>query len=106
MVISDIVRLGFAYQAGNPDRKIPIGLKHFHRLTTAVNLSHDLLWGNIHMGTAIVCICLPTYRPLLRHISQVFSSVWSSYNKPSIQKHVDDEVDLKALTTRAKYEHV
>ena len=62
--------------------------------------------GNIHMGTAIVCICLPKYRPLLRHISQVLSSAWSSYSKQSLQRHVDDEVDIKYLTTRAKTEHV
>ncbi len=30
-----------------------------------VNHAGRVVWSNIHLGTAIICACLPTYRPLL-----------------------------------------
>jgi len=45
-----------------------------HKLNGGV----DLLWGNIHQGTGILCACLPTYTPLVVKMSQATKSLWSS----------------------------
>ena len=33
-----------------------------------VSLTRGGLWSNIHLGTAILCACLPTYRPTLSRL--------------------------------------
>lgn len=48
------------------------------RLTWAVDLSTDALWLNIHLGSAIICACLPTYRPIFRKGSTFFRQLYSS----------------------------
>lgn len=30
-----------------------------------VNFTRGAFWANIHLGTAIICACLPVYRPLV-----------------------------------------
>lgn len=47
-----------------------------------MNFVLDLFWLNIHAGAAIICACLPTYRPLIvksatalsGYSSKIFSS--------------------------------
>ena len=43
-----------------------------------IDLAVDMLWNNIHVGTGIICACLPTYRPLARASASFISSKISS----------------------------
>lgn len=39
-----------------------------NQLTVAVpSFSQGILWSTIELGVALICACLPTYRPLLTH---------------------------------------
>lgn len=40
----------------------------------AVSFTQGAIWANIHLGTAILCSCLPTYRPLFAHVAASNSS--------------------------------
>ncbi|KAL8925694.1 MAG: hypothetical protein Q9208_003377 [Pyrenodesmia sp. 3 TL-2023] len=52
VIITGIVRIAIVYQPGRPD----------------FDLTQGVIWLNVHLGTAIICACLPTYRPLFsRH---------------------------------------
>ena len=54
-----------------------------------VNFARGSIWTTIHLGMAIICACLPTYRPLLtkcearlaslrgRYSSKLRSGIWS-----------------------------
>ena len=45
------------------------------RLTLAGHPAREYIWSDIHLGTAIVCACLPTLRPLwLKIISSLLES--------------------------------
>ena len=37
-----------------------------------------LIWSNLHLGFAIICACLPTYRPLLAKAAASASSLRST----------------------------
>ncbi|CAL8575807.1 hypothetical protein XPA_001711 [Xanthoria parietina] len=39
----------------------------------------DMLWVNIHMGTSILCACLPTFRPLVLKANNFTSSLRQRY---------------------------
>lgn len=43
-----------------------------------IDLAVDMLWNTIHIGTGIICACLPTYRPLARASASFISSKLSS----------------------------
>ena len=45
----------------------------------SVNFTQGELWTNIHLGTAIVCASLPTYRPLFSRLSVVTASIRSRF---------------------------
>ena len=45
----------------------------------AVNVVETILWSNIHLGTAIICACLPTYRPILSQCGHGFTRIQSQY---------------------------
>ncbi|KAI4114659.1 MAG: hypothetical protein LQ345_004604 [Seirophora villosa] len=49
VIITGIVRLILVYQPGAAD----------------VDLTQGNIWINVHLGVAIICACLPTYRPLI-----------------------------------------
>ena len=57
----------------------------------AIDFVLDMLWLDVHSGIAILCACLPTYRPLIvksaaflsSHGSKLFSSRGSSSAKSS-----------------------
>lgn len=52
VIITGIVRIAKVYQPSATD----------------VDLTQGDIWLNVHLGTAIICACLPTYRPLIsRH---------------------------------------
>ena len=45
--------------------------------TRAVSFTQAELWTNIHLGTAIICACLPTYRLLFKGMFVASSAIWS-----------------------------
>ncbi|KAI4196369.1 MAG: hypothetical protein LQ346_003228 [Caloplaca aetnensis] len=52
VIITGIVRIAKVYHPGETD----------------FDLTQGDIWLNVHLGTAIICACLPTYRPLIsRH---------------------------------------
>ncbi|KAL8742730.1 MAG: hypothetical protein Q9184_008207 [Pyrenodesmia sp. 2 TL-2023] len=52
VIITGIVRIAKVYQPSGTD----------------VDLTQGDIWLNVHLGTTIICACLPTYRPLFsRH---------------------------------------
>ncbi|KAL6712982.1 hypothetical protein ACLMJK_009378 [Lecanora helva] len=69
VVITNIVRL----------------IKSYDPVTNSDIVWEDLLWFNIHAGTAIVCACLPTYKPLIRKVSTVISQRSQSSRTKSAQ---------------------
>lgn len=44
-----------------------------------VDFVKGLLWSNIHLGTGIICACLPTYRPLLSKCASSLASMQRQY---------------------------
>lgn len=54
-------------------------LFHFAPLVNikAVSFTQAELWTNIHLGIAIICACLPTYRLLFKGIFNAGSGIWS-----------------------------
>ncbi|MCJ1315866.1 hypothetical protein MMC15_001186, partial [Xylographa vitiligo] len=63
VIITGIVRIIQCYEPGLSD----------------INLIQDAIWLNIHLSTAIICACLPTYRPLLTSSLSALSSLRKSY---------------------------
>ena len=51
-----------------------------YKLTFVVSVLRDELWINLHVSTAIVCACMPTYRPLLSRAVQATSSFRNRYS--------------------------
>ncbi|KAI1379047.1 hypothetical protein F4677DRAFT_442773 [Hypoxylon crocopeplum] len=88
-ILTDIIRLVFIYEPGGKD----------------VNFAASALWLNIHMALAILCACLPVFKPLWtawRKIAEVvreqFSTSFRSLlgsgpssseicNDPALQNH-------------------
>ena len=46
-----------------------------------VDFVKGILWSNIHLGTAIICACLPTYRPLLSRCADRLTSMQRQYKQ-------------------------
>ncbi|CAF9914521.1 MAG: hypothetical protein HETSPECPRED_002001 [Heterodermia speciosa] len=63
-VITGIVRTSLTYVPG----------RHY------INWTRGELWTNIHLGTAVLCACLPTYAPLLRHLAAFGSKIASRFS--------------------------
>ncbi|KAI4282503.1 MAG: hypothetical protein L6R35_005397 [Caloplaca aegaea] len=73
VIITGIVRLVLVYQPGAAD----------------VDLTQGNIWINVHLGVAIICACLPTYRPLISRTSwiKLHSRHTNESSKTSDQKH-------------------
>ncbi|KAI4141525.1 MAG: hypothetical protein LQ341_003504 [Variospora aurantia] len=73
VIITGIVRLILVYQPGAAD----------------VDLTQGNIWINVHLGVAIICACLPTYRPLISRTSwiKLHSRHTNESSKTSDQKH-------------------
>ncbi|KAL9602850.1 MAG: hypothetical protein Q9219_001545 [cf. Caloplaca sp. 3 TL-2023] len=78
---------------------------------TDVDLTQGQIWLNVHLGTAIICACLPTLRPLVTRnpwISRNFSSRRSkqhsidtndTYKLPSLPKGTYQGESSEIMTT-------
>jgi hypothetical protein len=53
------------------------------KLTALVALAQASLWSVINLGVAILCACLPTYRPLLLKVGDLSSSFKSTHMRSS-----------------------
>lgn len=62
--VTGVLRLAFTY------------VPHSHN----ISFTGAELWTNIHLGVAIICACLPTYRLLFRSIFATSSAVWSRFS--------------------------
>ena len=83
VIITGIVRIIKVYKPSGSD----------------VDLTQGDIWLNVHLGTAIICACMPTYRPLISRnpwFSKSFSSRRSkqqvtdsdkTYKLPSLPKN-------------------
>ncbi|MCJ1292806.1 hypothetical protein MMC34_004359 [Xylographa carneopallida] len=67
VIITGIVRIIQCYEPGLSD----------------INLIQDAIWLNIHLSTAIICACLPTYRPLLTSGLSALGTLRKSYGGSS-----------------------
>lgn len=56
----------------------PIELLGSSNLQT-VNFVRGILWSNIHLGTAIICACLPTYRPVFSKCADGLANIQQQY---------------------------
>ncbi len=71
-----------------------------------VSFAQSKTWPNIHLGTAILCSCLPTYRPLFPRISALARTLRDRYNsilRPSRHTEENNLSDEESLTPRARY---
>ncbi|KAJ5650186.1 uncharacterized protein N7484_003909 [Penicillium longicatenatum] len=64
VIVTGAVRIAYVYRPGD-------------------DLRQASLWSVINLGVAILCACLPIYRPLLPKFGQLGSLVRSYYDKPS-----------------------
>ena len=48
-----------------------------------VDLAQDTLWNMVHLGTNLLCACLPTLRPLASKCGAILSSVQQYYRLDS-----------------------
>ena len=83
-VITGIVRNSLTYVPGRQYStfcglfvdKLATSLNTYY----TVNWTRGELWTNIHLGTAVLCACLPTYAPLLRHLAAFGSKIASRFS--------------------------
>lgn len=81
VIITGIIRIAKVYQPSGAD----------------VDLTQGDIWLNVHLGTAIICACLPTYRPLIsrnpwlklysKHTDQSSKTSGKTYTLASISKN-------------------
>ena len=57
-----------------------------------VNEEADCLYFNIHVGTAFLCACLPTYRPLLLTAIDFSQEFWSRLTSGRLSKGTSNDV--------------
>lgn len=50
-----------------------------YELNDEVPFTQGDIWSNIHAGTAIICACLPTYRPLFPRLAAFSNNVRQRY---------------------------
>ncbi|KAF2014353.1 hypothetical protein BU24DRAFT_481797 [Aaosphaeria arxii CBS 175.79] len=70
--------------------------------STAIDFMHDILWLDIHAGIALVCACLPTYRPLIVKASSVVSG---SVSKIFSSKDQSTDASSKPSDSSATQKH-
>ena len=81
VLVAGIIRMGVIYKAGSSQRMTTSSTpRAILTYTMAVTLVGDLIWATIENGLAIICACLPTYRPLLTTSQAFLVSVNSWYS--------------------------
>lgn len=77
--ITAIVRLALIYRPDPKNSSLSstelLGLSNLQ----TVDVIRGLPWSNIHLGTALISACLPTYRPILSKIAHGFLSIGLPY---------------------------
>jgi hypothetical protein len=61
VIITGVLRVAYGYKPGSQN----------------VAFSKAELWSGVHVGIAIVCACLPTFRPLFIRTAASASSFWN-----------------------------
>jgi len=80
----------------------------YTRSPGALDQGVDMFWYNIHIGTAFICACAPTYTPLVSKFIEVGSSFWSSIVSQSRTKtssnssHPSENFDLAKVNPEQK----
>lgn len=82
VIITSIIRMAILYRPG---------VEEF-------DLTKGDIWLNVHLGTAIISACLPTYRPLVSRSSQIFRSLHTGQGS----YHSDDTHTLTAEKRRTR----
>ncbi|KAI9050312.1 hypothetical protein LZ554_005479 [Drepanopeziza brunnea f. sp. 'monogermtubi'] len=67
VIVTGLVRVILGYKPGSQNVAFP----------------RAELWSAVHIGTAIICACLPTLRPLIKRASTTASSLRRKYGSPS-----------------------
>ncbi|KAL8728556.1 MAG: hypothetical protein Q9166_005289 [cf. Caloplaca sp. 2 TL-2023] len=83
VIITGIIRIAKVYKPGSAD----------------VDLTQGDIWLNVHLGTAIICACLPTYRPL------VSRTPWLSFDSLRGHRKPAGSDDTHQLPTMPKSVH-
>ncbi|KAL9022134.1 MAG: hypothetical protein Q9180_008576 [Flavoplaca navasiana] len=81
VILTSIVRMAVLYRPDQVD----------------IDLTQGNIWLNVHLGTAIICACLPTFRPLISRQSE--SRQNPSYRKRSYA--INQPTPLSASRNRA-----
>ncbi|MCJ1348945.1 hypothetical protein MMC31_007178 [Peltigera leucophlebia] len=63
-----------------------------------VNFVDGIIWSNIHLGTAILCACLPTYRPLIVQCTALSTSFFQHYDSLFSNKSRSENISLGHLS--------
>lgn len=63
-----------------------------------VSFTKASLWSSIHLGTAVICACVPTYRPLLDRIVSMTSPVRRMYTS-LLDTRASSKTDPRSIST-------
>ncbi|APA10777.1 hypothetical protein SS1G_03596 [Sclerotinia sclerotiorum 1980 UF-70] len=82
VVITSAIRIGYLY---NPSEVV-------------LSLARASLWSVINLGVAILCACLPTYKPLFSRFYTISSSLWSSslWSRHNRSRNTDESANKTA----------
>lgn len=101
MCITDVVRIIVSYSPQGvysiyyPN---PRNMARVYLTFTTVNLVDRMIWNNIHLGTAILCACLPTYRPLIVQCTTISTSFIKRYDSIFSNKSRSEKLSLGGLS--------
>ena len=77
IIITGIIRLTYVFvphsQFGKVLPMVDVYTSGQALTLDSVNFTQGETWSNIHLGTAILCACLPTYRPAIRRLITITS---------------------------------
>ena len=81
VIITNIIRMISVYPPnGAPCQSPTFHVKLIRVNIYSVSVLRDELWINLHVGSAIWCACLPTYRPLIARAVEATSSFRNRYS--------------------------
>ncbi|KAF7513473.1 hypothetical protein GJ744_008767 [Endocarpon pusillum] len=64
------------------------------------------LWTSCHLGTSVICACLPTYRPLLARIAAMATSLHERYSYRSWRSRSTGSLHSAAVATSGRGNNV
>lgn len=86
--VAGILRVALIYNGDGISAPSKAQLSTFTRrwLIRPVSQYRIVVWSTVELGVGILCACLPTYRPLLRQISALYSNARDYYGQRKPQR--------------------